>query len=66
MLTIKEHTPIGVLRAIRQRYPKLNGERLQRTFEAVVVEDAEVRRGIIQRAYASALQELMAPPSPPV
>jgi hypothetical protein len=65
MLTIKEHTPIGVLRAIRARYPNVNGEQLLRTFEAYVYDDAELCRTVIRHAFASALSGISAQPPEP-
>jgi hypothetical protein len=59
----KDHTPIGVLRDIIAKRPDIGSERLLRVFEAYVYDDAELRRAIIQHAFASALIELSAQPS---
>jgi hypothetical protein len=65
MLTIKDHTPIGVLRAIRATYPKLGSEHMLRVFEAQVVDDAALRDAVIRSAFTSALSELSAQPREP-
>jgi hypothetical protein len=53
-------TPTGVLRDILAKRPNIGRERLLRVFEAHFYDDAELRRAVIQHAFASALFEISA------
>jgi hypothetical protein len=48
--------PCEALRKIRERWPKLGSERLLRVFEATVIDDRELHRVIIARAFTDALR----------
>lgn len=50
--------PSAVLQKIRERWPKLGTEHLFRVFEATVIDDRELQKVIVARAFTQALQEL--------
>jgi hypothetical protein len=61
----KDHTPVGVLRAIRDKYPHFGSAHLLRVFSAQVHEDGKLRDACIQHAFAAALRELATQPPEP-
>jgi hypothetical protein len=58
-MTITSKDPSEALRKIRERWPNLGSEKLLQVFEATVVEDRELHRTIIARAFTAALKELL-------